>query len=304
MKDFNSSAKQSYNDIILSENSSSYSNNTVILYDKLVEMKKKQLVVIPDYRNDSLRFKQKFTNISRNLRRNSYSFSVGFLLLTVLLSSNIGGKKVDMDSLEANTISKNEQRNNSEDKFVPSKKEIQKLNQSESTKIQIQHNIEAVSIDRHIIKKIKNTDAKVINQYLSNYSKIAKAEQRKNGIPASISLGLAILSSDFGRAVLAKEANNQFGILCDQNTIKIGKGMNGQFVSNELCFTTYDNNETSFKAHSLYLKKYFSKTIKKGISTEQIIKNLSKEGYFNTKNFSAHELMMTIEIYDLDKYNK
>jgi hypothetical protein len=52
------------------------------------------------------------------------------------------------------------------------------------------------------------------------------------------------------------------------------------------------------------LKKYFSKTIKKGISTEQIIKNLSKEGYFNTKNFSAHELMMTIEIYDLDKYNK
>jgi flagellum-specific peptidoglycan hydrolase FlgJ len=304
MKDSNSIAKQSYNDIILSENSSAYSNNTVILYDKLVEMKKKQIVVLPDYRNDSLRFKQKFTNISRNLRRNSYSFSVGFLLLTVLLSSNIGSRKVNIDSLETSTASKKEQRNNSEEIFVPNEKEIQKLNQSESEKIQNQYSQGIVSKDHFFIKRLKNTDKKIIDQYLTKFYKIAKSEQRKNGIPASISLGLAILSSEFGNSAAAKEGKNQFGILCEQNPIKIGKGMVGQTISDDICYTAYENNEIGFKANSLYLKKNYPNAVKKGINTEQIIKKLNKEGYFKSKQFSADVLLMTIEIYDLDKYNK
>lgn len=304
MKDSNSSAKQSYNDIILSENNSGYSSNTVILYDKLIELKKKQLVVLPDYRNDSLRFKQKFTNISRNLRRNSYSFSVGFLLLTVLLSSNIGSRKVNIDSLKANSVSKNELKSNTEELFIPSEQEIQRLNQSESEKIQKQHSQELVLKDQFYINRLKNTDNKITAQYLSNFSKLAKSEQKRTGIPASISLGLAILSSDFGRSATAKEGKNQFSILCDQNLIKIGKGMVGQTITDDLCYTAYENNETGFKANSLILKKKYPNAIKKGMSTEQIIKNLNKEGYFKSKQFSAEVLLMTIERYNLDKYNK
>jgi flagellum-specific peptidoglycan hydrolase FlgJ len=53
-----------------------------------------------------------------------------------------------------------------------------------------------------------------VEDYILKYSTIAKAEMKRVGIPASITIAQGILESNFGNSELAKNANNHFGIKC------------------------------------------------------------------------------------------
>lgn len=89
--------------------------------------------------------------------------------------------------------------------------------------------------------------------YIEQYRHIAIDQQRKHGIPASITMAQAILESAAGKSELATKANNHFGIKCTSDwpgkTYKHSDNRSGE------CFRKYADVADSYEDHSLFLKR-------------------------------------------------
>ena len=87
--------------------------------------------------------------------------------------------------------------------------------------------------------------------YVDIYHPIAVREMHQYGIPASITLAQGILESGRGKSALAFEGNNHFGIKCH-------KGWEGPSMlldddAPDECFRVYEDAESSYKDHSIFL---------------------------------------------------
>ena len=90
-------------------------------------------------------------------------------------------------------------------------------------------------------------------KYIDQYGTLAIEEQKKNGIPAAITLGQGILETEAGASELMTVANNHFGIKC-------GNGWMGQTFSHtddapDECFKRYACVQDSYRDHSEHLKR-------------------------------------------------
>ena len=89
-------------------------------------------------------------------------------------------------------------------------------------------------------------------EYKLKFEQIELNHQIEYNIPASITLAQGILESNSGNSVLAKKANNHFGIKCHANWIGEKIYLDDD-AANE-CFRSYTSVEESFKDHSQFLK--------------------------------------------------
>ena len=98
--------------------------------------------------------------------------------------------------------------------------------------------------------RVKVTTAMVL-AYIESYKNVAKDNMVRTGIPASITLGQAILESGAGTGPLSVQANNHFGIKCHQEWT----GPSIQYTDDEEkeCFRKYEQPSESFKDHSYFL---------------------------------------------------
>ena len=98
--------------------------------------------------------------------------------------------------------------------------------------------------------RVKVTTAMVL-AYIEKYKSVAKDNMVRTGIPASITLGQAILESGAGTGPLSVQANNHFGIKCH----KEWTGPSIKYTDDEEneCFRKYDDPSQSFKDHSYFL---------------------------------------------------
>jgi hypothetical protein len=88
--------------------------------------------------------------------------------------------------------------------------------------------------------------------YVDLYKDIAVTEMEKYGIPASIKLGQGILESSAGNSVLAKTANNHFGIKCKKEWT--GETFYQDDDEKNECFRKYKDVLSSYEDHSKFLK--------------------------------------------------
>jgi flagellum-specific peptidoglycan hydrolase FlgJ len=98
--------------------------------------------------------------------------------------------------------------------------------------------------------RVKVTTQMVL-AYIEKYKSVAKENMTRTGIPASITLGQAILESGAGTGPLSVQANNHFGIKCH----KEWTGPSIKYTDDEEneCFRKYDDPSQSFKDHSYFL---------------------------------------------------
>ncbi|WP_445453999.1 glucosaminidase domain-containing protein [Flavobacterium sp. 25HG05S-40] len=98
--------------------------------------------------------------------------------------------------------------------------------------------------------RVKVTTQMVL-AYIEKYKSVAKENMTKTGIPASITLGQAILESGAGTGPLSMQANNHFGIKCH----KEWTGPSIKYTDDEEneCFRKYEDPSQSFKDHSYFL---------------------------------------------------
>ena len=93
---------------------------------------------------------------------------------------------------------------------------------------------------------------KSAQDYINAYKDIAVSEMKRTGIPASITLAQGMVESDFGRSLLARDANNHFGIKC--HTDWTGPTIIQDDDSKGECFRKYSTAENSFYDHSEFLR--------------------------------------------------
>ena len=98
--------------------------------------------------------------------------------------------------------------------------------------------------------RVKVTTAMVL-AYIEKYKVVAKDNMVRTGIPASITLGQAILESGAGTGPLSVQANNHFGIKCHKEWT--GQSIKYSDDSENECFRKYDQPSESFKDHSYFL---------------------------------------------------
>lgn len=139
-------------------------------------------------------------------------------------------------------------------------------------------------------------------KYVEQYSPLAIAEQRRSGIPASITLGQGILETEAGISELMTEANNHFGIKCKNGWL--GETFTHTDDAPDECFKKYKCAEDSYKDHSDHLirNQRYSPLFK--ISQTDYASwavCLKKCGYATNPQY-AQKLIKIIEDFKLQEY--
>ena len=139
-------------------------------------------------------------------------------------------------------------------------------------------------------------------KYIEQYAPYAIAEQKRAGVPASITLGQGILETEAGASELMVQANNHFGIKCKN-------GWTGEtFLHDDdapgECFKKYKCAEDSYKDHSDHLKRNPRYSPLFAISQKDYTGwavGLKKCGYATNPQY-AQRLINIIENFGLQEY--
>ncbi len=150
--------------------------------------------------------------------------------------------------------------------------------------------------------RVKVTTAMVLD-YIDKYKTIAKQDMLQYGIPASITLGQAILESGAGTGPLSAQANNHFGIKCHKEWT--GPSIKYDDDEAQECFRKYTNPNDSFRDHSLFLTsrpRYAALFNLEKNDYPAWAKGLKAAGYATDKEY-ANKLIGLIERYQLQQYD-
>ncbi|MEO1517429.1 MAG: glucosaminidase domain-containing protein [Bacteroidota bacterium] len=160
----------------------------------------------------------------------------------------------------------------------------------------------AISGERHnpyaptAADNLKDRKAKA---FIRKYAQMAKDEMKAYGVPASIKMAQALVESNAGNSLLAKNNNNHFGIKCFSKRCKKGHCTNAYDDHHKDFFRKYANAKDSWRAHSLLLSKgRYKKLHRYGKSYERWAKGLKEVGYATDKAY-AQKLINVIRKYQL-----
>lgn len=136
-------------------------------------------------------------------------------------------------------------------------------------------------------------------EYIYKWRATAVEHQELYGIPASITMGQAILESGFGNGYLARVANNHFCIKCKSSWT--GPTITHADDRPDDCFRVYESGEASFHDHAEFLsegKRYEFLFAYDDDDYKNWAKGLKKAGYATAPDY-AERLISTIERYHL-----
>lgn len=139
--------------------------------------------------------------------------------------------------------------------------------------------------------------------YIATYGAIAQKKMREHKIPASITLAQGILESGSGKARLAVEGNNHFGIKCHNWT---GDKIYHDDDANQECFRKYRYAEQSFDDHSEFLtsRSRYAKLFELDIDDYKgWAKGLRAAGYATDRKY-PDKLISLIERLQLYKFDE
>lgn len=139
------------------------------------------------------------------------------------------------------------------------------------------------------------------SDYIDQYAHLAVEQEKKYGIPASITLAQGLLESGAGTSSLARRGNNHFGIKCH-------KGWEGDTLlrsddAPDECFRAYPKVEDSYEDHSRFLlrPRYQPLFALDRHDYTAWAKTLRQCGYATDPNYAAR-LVSIIERYSLYNY--
>jgi flagellum-specific peptidoglycan hydrolase FlgJ len=138
--------------------------------------------------------------------------------------------------------------------------------------------------------------------FIARWSKTAQEEQAKYGIPASITLGQALVESRSGTSFLAVRAKNYFGIKCQKKNCFVGHCVNLKDDSPKDFFFNYESAWYSFRAHSEFLRGERYKDLFKTSDYKSWALGLKIKGYATDELYDA-KLIGVIEKFKLYNFD-
>ena len=142
----------------------------------------------------------------------------------------------------------------------------------------------------------------IVEEYIDQYSEIAREEMKLYKIPASITLAQGILESGAGRGELTRRANNHFGIKCHEWQ---GDKVYHDDDSSQECFRKYNDSKYSYRDHSLFLterRRYADLFELDPDDYQAWAKGLRAAGYA-TDRLYPKKLIDLIERYQLHRFD-
>lgn len=151
------------------------------------------------------------------------------------------------------------------------------------------------------------------NQFIERLAPYAKQLHQKYGVLPSITLGQAILESDWGRSELASKYNNLFGIKAYGNqpkiTLSTKEYVNEQWITIQGDFRVYQSFEESMDDHAqLFIhgvdwdpNKY--QPVLQAQNFEQAADALQQAGYATDPTY-AEKIKQVIIAHQLQKYDE
>jgi flagellum-specific peptidoglycan hydrolase FlgJ len=153
---------------------------------------------------------------------------------------------------------------------------------------------------------IESEVVKQQRQYVQRFARVAKIEQEKYGIPASIKLAQGLLESQAGNSPLARNNNNHFGIKCFSRQCKEGHCRNFGDDSHKDFFRIYPSAWESYRAHSQLLRNEsrYQPLFEYSVTDyKSWAHGLAKAGYATDKQY-ARKIIRLIEKLELAKYSR
>jgi hypothetical protein len=149
--------------------------------------------------------------------------------------------------------------------------------------------------------------ASATQSYVDQYADFAMEQQRKYGIPASITLAQGIIESANGKSQLARNENNHFGVKATKAWLDAGGkyGLYTDDAKNEK-FCSYASVGDSYEHHSKFLKNNSRYAACFKLSSDDYkgwANGLQRAGYATNKSY-AQSLIAVIERNGLDKYDQ
>ncbi len=141
-------------------------------------------------------------------------------------------------------------------------------------------------------------------EYIFKWRDIAVEHMEIYGIPASITMGQAILESGYGNGYLARVANNHFCIKCKSSWT--GATITHADDDPNDCFRVYESVEDSFRDHADFLNtgsRYQFLFAYDADDYKNWAKGLKKAGYATAPDY-AERLIGVIEKYNLALLDK
>ena len=141
-------------------------------------------------------------------------------------------------------------------------------------------------------------------QYIDKYKGLAVAEMKLYMIPASIILAQGLHESSNGNSVLAKEANNHFGIKCQDNWT--GETIIRDDDRKDECFRKYRSTEESYRDHSQFIKSRARYSFLFKYKSDDYVNwanGLKTAGYATNPKY-PQIIINTIEKYKLFEFDK
>jgi len=148
--------------------------------------------------------------------------------------------------------------------------------------------------------------------YVSKFKDIAISEMERAGVPASIKLAQGLLESGAGTSTLSNRAKNHFGIKCGGDRWKGKKYFHkdDDYDSNgklrESCFRVYKNAESSYIAHSDFLRdnpRYDFLFRLNPYDYKAWARGLKRAGYATSATY-PQKLIRLIDALDLTQYDR
>jgi len=152
---------------------------------------------------------------------------------------------------------------------------------------------------KDFLVKLAAVDQSIKDDYLQRFAHVAKSEQEKFQIPASIILANALLHSQGGQSDLSTDYHNHFSISCGDNWD------GGTGSSAGVCYRIYESAWMSFRNHSQYITTgKFTDLVELGATDYQgWAKGLAKKNFSTDKDL-AKNLIRIIEEYNLNDLDK
>ena len=139
----------------------------------------------------------------------------------------------------------------------------------------------------------------------------AQASERTTGILASVTLGQAILDSNWGRSYLAKQGHNYFGIKAYFGPGPAGviyvdtqEFIAGKWATEHAPFRAYHSLDESFDDHGMFLRENsrFRVAMQHRSDASTFLQLLQQAGYSTDPNYAA-KVLRIIDVYHLQIYD-
>ncbi|PPK84351.1 flagellum-specific peptidoglycan hydrolase FlgJ [Neolewinella xylanilytica] len=125
---------------------------------------------------------------------------------------------------------------------------------------------------------VADYDRTAVLAYIERFERVARTEAEKFAIPAPAKMAMAIVESQAGGSMEARENNNHFPMSTSA--------------------TRYDNAWTSWRAHSQLMERRFPELAHESVNYQQYIEALVRTGYSRDPQY-GQKLNAVIEAYDL-----